>query len=261
MHLSNLALLFLTLLISIPPTLSAYITFPLYINPSNNAWAPLYNAIASNPGLLFQLIINPASGPGTTTYPSAAYITALTKLHTYPNVQLLGYVHISYGARAQSDVQSDISLYAGWSGYTAGNIKLDGIFFDEAPDRYTTANYNYLSSVASYARAKFPGGHLNTNPGVVCDSRYFSLVDTVNVFEDYYSSYGSRTLNNIPVALRPKSTIIIHNFNGNANKQTSLVQTIAGGGVSGMYITTTRGYTSFSNLWNQFVTAMAATSG
>jgi hypothetical protein len=248
------------LLLSLPHTFAAYITFPLYIYPSSNAWAPLYTAIASNPHLLFQLIINPNSGPGSTQYPSSDYITALAKLNTYPNVQLLGYVHISYCSRPQSDVEKDVSTYAGWSTYSSADISVNGIFFDEAPNSYTAADFTYLTSVTTYARSAFGGGHLNLNPGVLCDSRYFTLVDTVNVFEDFYSSYSSQTINSIPTAQRSQSTIIIHNFNGNQNKQASLVSSIAASGISGMYITTSREYSTFSRYWTQFVSAMALTS-
>jgi hypothetical protein len=73
-----------------PSIRAAYITLPLYIDPSPTAWAPLYKAIASNPQLLFQLIINPNTGPGNTNYPSSAYITAIYTLRNYSNVQLLG---------------------------------------------------------------------------------------------------------------------------------------------------------------------------
>jgi hypothetical protein len=261
MQLFNLPLHFPLLLFSIPCVLAAYITFPLYIGPSPSAWAPLYSAIASNPKLLFQLIINPLSGPGSGQYPISKYITALTQLHTYPNVQLIGYVHTSYCTRSLTAVESDISTYAGWSTYPGANIRLDGIFFDEAPASYTAYDFSYLTNATTYARALFPGGHLNLNPGVLCDSRYFALVDTVNVFENRYSAFNSRTtLSSIPAAERSQSTIMLYSFNGNRNQQASLVTAIASSGISGMYITTAGGYESFSNFWTQFVSDVAATA-
>jgi hypothetical protein len=261
MQLFHLPLTLALLLLSLPYILAAYITFPIYISPSRSAWAPLYNAIASNPHLLFQLIINPNSGPGSGQYPSSAYITAITTLRTYPNVQLLGYVYISYCNRPITAVESDVSTYAGWSTYTGANIHLDGIFFDEAPESYTTSDFSYLTIVTAYARTAFGGGHISLNPGILCDSQYFPLADTVNVFEDHYSAFNSRTtLSSIPAAERSKSTIIIYSFNGNQNKQASLVTAIADSGISGMYITTTGGYQSFSKYWTQFVSDVAATA-
>jgi hypothetical protein len=244
----------------IPYILAAYITFPLYIGPSPSAWAPLYSAVASNPRLLFQLIINPNSGPGSGQYPSSAYITAISKLRTYSNVQLIGYVHVSYCNRNITLVESDVSTYAGWSKFTGANIHLDGIFFDETPESYTAFDFSYLTNVTTYARAAFGGGHLNLNPGTLCDSRYFALVDTINVFESPYSAFNTKTtINSIPAAERSKSTVMIYSFSGNTNQQASLVTSIASSGVSGMYITTTGGYSSFSKYWTQFVSDVAAT--
>jgi hypothetical protein len=256
----NLRLSLQLLFCFVPNILAAYITFPLYIGPSPSAWAPLYSAIASNPGLLFQLIINPNSGPGSAQYPSSAYITALAKLNKYPNVQLIGYVHVSYCNRNITQVESDVSTYAGWANYPGANIHLGGIFFDEAPAAYTTYDFSYLTNVTTYARTAFGGGHLNLNPGTLCDSRYFALVDTINVFESPYSDFNTKTtLSSIPVAERSKSTVIIYGFGGNTKQQASLVTTIASSGVSGVYITTTGGYSSFSKYWTQFVSEVAAT--
>lgn len=256
MQFFNLTRTLTLLLLSLRYVLAANIIFPIYISPSPAAWAPLYNAIASNPRPTFQIIINPNSGPGSGQYPSSEYIAAIKKLRTYSNVQLLGYVHISYCSRPIAAVQSDISKYAGWS---SANIGLDGIFIDEAPESYTAPDFSYLTTVTTYARTTFR--YISLNPGILCDSSYFTLADTVCVFEDRYSAFNSqRTLNSIPTTLRSKSTIIIHDFNGNQNTQASLVTAIANSGISGMYITTTGGYQSFSKYWTQFVTDVTATA-
>jgi hypothetical protein len=175
-------------------------------------------------------------------------------------VQLLGYVHVSYCNRNITLVESDVSTYAGWSEHTGANIYLDGIFFDEAPASYTAFDFSYLSNVTTYARVAFGGGHLSLNPGALCDSSYFALVDTINVFESPYSAFNTKTtLNSIPATERSKSTVIIYSFGGTKNQQASLVTSIASSGVSGMYITTTGGYSSFSKYWTQFVSDVAAT--
>lgn len=258
MQLFNLTVTLTLLLLSLPYVLAANIIFPIYISPSPAAWAPLYNAIASNPKPIFQIIINPNNGPGSGQYPSSEYIAAIKKLRTYSNVQILGYVYISYCSRPIAAVQSDISKYAGWS---SANIGLNGIFIDEAPESYTAPDFSYLTTVTNYARTTFNGGYISLNPGILCDSRYFPLADSVCVFENRYSAFNSQTtLNSIPAVLRSKSTIIMYDFNGNQNKQASLVTEIANSGISGMYITTTGGYQSFSKYWTQFVTDVAATA-
>jgi Spherulation-specific family 4 len=267
MRLFNLPLTLPLLILSIPHILAAFITFPIYIGPSPTAWAPLYTAISSTPQVLFQLIINPNSGPGNGVYPSWNYIQALSKLRTYPNVQLIGYAHISYCSRAINLVEADVATYANWSTYSNASAKiavngihLDGIFFDEAPESYTASDFSYLTNITTYARSLFPGGgHLNLNPGILCDSRYFPLVDTINVWEDSYSHFNTKTaINVIPTAERSKSTVIIYSFTGNTNTQKSLVSEIASAGVAGMFVTTTE-YESFSKYWTQFVADVAAT--
>ena len=102
---------------------------------------------------------------------------------------------------------------------------------------------------------------MSLNPGVLCDSRYFDLVDTVNVFESPYSSFQDpTTLDSIPVSQRNNSTIMIYSFEGSKNQQARLVTAIAGSGIGGIYITTSGGYTSFSKYWTQFVTEVALTA-
>jgi hypothetical protein len=255
------------LLLSIPHVLASYITFPIYISPSLKAWAPLYTAISSTPQVLFQIIINVSSGPGNGVYPSWNWIQALSILRSYPNVQLIGYDHISYCSRSISLVEADVATYANWATYSNASAKiavngihLDGIFFDEAPEAYTALCFAYLTNITTYARSLFPGGgHINLNPGILCDSRYFPLVDTVNVWEDSYSHFKAATaINNIPKNETSKSTVIIYSFSGNTNTQKSLVNEIAAAGLAGMFITTTE-YDSFSKDWTQFVADVAAT--
>jgi hypothetical protein len=268
MRLFNLPLTLPLLLLSVPHILAAYITFPIYIDPSPKAWAPLYSAISSTPQVLFQLIINPNSGPGNGVYPSWNWIQALSQLRTtYKNVQLIGYAHISYCNRAINLVEADVATYANWATYSNASAKiavngihLDGIFFDEAPESYTAFDFAYLTSITTYARSLFPGGgHISLNPGILCDSRYFPLVDDINVWENSYSQFNIKTaINNIPTNETSKSTVIIYSFNGNTNTQKSLVNEIASAGVAGLFVTTT-GYGSFSKDWTQFVADVAAT--
>lgn len=61
-------------------TALAHILFLLYIYPSPSAWQPLYTSLPTYPNVTFDLIINPASGPGSATYPDANYNAAISKL-------------------------------------------------------------------------------------------------------------------------------------------------------------------------------------
>lgn len=240
---------------------SSFVFFPLYIYPSGSALNPLYNAIVSTPLLQYIIIINPNSGPGTTSCPSSDYITAIDKLNKYPNVLLLGYTHTSYTARPVSNVLTDVSRYANWSKCsTTKDVHMDGIFFDEAPDKHSTAAYHYMSQVAIAASRSL--GYVAFNPGVKPDSRYFDLANNICVWENAYSKYSSSAWSSLTLAQRAKSSILIHTFNSNASKQKSIVSAIETSGVAGLYITTVslgaNPWGSFSSLWGAFVTAIAA---
>jgi hypothetical protein len=109
--------------------------------------------ITTNPRLNFTVIVNPNSGPGTTAYPDSAYIAGVKQLNTYPNVQTVGYVHISYTARPIADVLKDVSIYSGWNtpsvknNVNRGALAVNGIFFDETPNNYNTSTWTYLNTI------------------------------------------------------------------------------------------------------------------
>ena len=253
----------LSLFLLISRALSTYVTMPLYIDPSNNSWQTLYNAIASNPSVTFNLIINPASGPGSTPYPDEETIAGLSHLNAYPNVNTLGYVHVDWCSRSQSDVQSEVSKYASWSSYPSADIHVSGIFFDEAPADYSDSSHAYMSTVAGYVKSAFPAGknHVSFNPGAITASQYFDIADSICVFEDHYSTYSANTPASIPADQKTASTIIIYGFDGSQDQQNAVVEAIARDGIAGVYITTSSGYTDFSSLWPQFVDSMAANGG
>lgn len=129
------------------------ILFPLYIYPfPASLWDPLISAISSYPSLNFQVVINIDSGPGATQYPNSDYTPAIAELNSYSNVETLCYVHSSYTTLPLSAVENNITLCTGWADYTEADIHMDGIFFDESPQDYTSATGPYMSSAASFAR-------------------------------------------------------------------------------------------------------------
>lgn len=244
--------------------LATYVTFPLYIDPSNNAWQPLYGSIAANPNLTFNLIINPDSGPGATTYPDTNTIAGLARLNSYPNVNTLGYVHVTLCTRSLSDAQADVDKYAGWAKYEGGqDIHVSGIFFDEAPALYSSNDFSYMQTMSGYVKNTFPSSnnHVAFNPGAIADSQYFSIADSICIYEDSYSNYPGSLPSSIPVNQRAASTIIIYGFDGSQDQQTSIVQAVSGNEVAGLFITSATDYTTFPNLWSPFVKAMAEVAG
>lgn len=215
--------------------------------------------------------MNPNSGPGsvsmTQQVPDSNWIAAIATLNSYPNVRTIGYVHTTEATRAIADVEADISVYANWATYTGADIAVDGIFFDEAPSTYTTANFNYMSTAASSARTAFAGqsvtslsneGFLVFNPGTVTDSRYFALADSIVVFEDYYSAFSAASLAAVPAKYTSKSSFLIHDFTASTATQQSVLQQIQAAGMQGVFITTSSSYSAISSLWPQFSWEMGA---
>ena len=80
------------------PALSLFVMIPLYFYPDDGAtaWNPVFSAISSHPKVQFQVIINPDSGPGSGQYPDVNFITGVSKLNSYKNVKLVGYVVLSW---------------------------------------------------------------------------------------------------------------------------------------------------------------------
>ncbi|RBQ72481.1 hypothetical protein VDGD_08039 [Verticillium dahliae] len=194
---------------------------PLYIYPFQTAWEPLVRSAIAHPSLTFVTVVNPNNGPGPDPRPDANYVAALHQLGALPNVQLLGYVHVSYCTRNQSDVERDMDVYRAWNddlveggaatdeqaeeetkgetreetkGETreaSGSLRVDGIFFDETP--WDPRHQGYMARLTRYARNAWaqparggaPGRDavLALNPGVVVEPRWYENVDYVVVFE------------------------------------------------------------------------------
>jgi len=125
-------------------------------------------------------IINPNSGPGTG--PDSSYDTYMAKLQA-AGVEMIGYVHTSYGARAIADVKADIDLYA------SEFPLLVGIFLDEAAD--TAAEVSYYSELYTYIMS-LPGYKYDViNPGTVPTEGYLAVSTQIVSFEDTAAAFAS----------------------------------------------------------------------
>ena len=172
-----------------------------------------------------------------TEYPDSSYTAALAKFKSYSNVQTIGYVHTSYATQNINTVEKNVSTYAGWAGYTASNISVDGIFFDEAPYEDNSTYTDYMSDVASYARG-LGLDYTIFNPGTLTTvAAYYDAADLIVNKEIYYSSYSeSATVDAIPSEYRGQSAIIIHDTPPSANIS-SLVSTMVSAGIAAFYAT------------------------
>jgi outer membrane biosynthesis protein TonB len=167
------------------------ILVPLYVYPGS-AWDQLATAAAT--GVKIIAIINPNSGPNANG-PDSSYSTYITKLKN-AGVDLVGYVHTSWGARAIATIESEIDTYA--NKYPG----LSGIFFDEGATEasalpyYTTA-YNYVKAKSGYT-------HVILNPGLQPDQGYLSVSTNIVIYENYASSLSSTSFSSW-VACAPNS--------------------------------------------------------
>lgn len=193
------------------------ILLPLYIYPIPlDRWSSIYDAIATHPSIDFQIIINPSSGPGGSTpgY-NSHWITAVSKLHTYDNVDTLGYVRVGYGAKALGDITTDLSNWDGWNHYTAADITIDGIFFDETPNWQGTKGANDVSFMQQLSQLADLGGYSKVfNLGQASNhDEYFNIADTVVIFENTAEWYNDTVLDNAAAeGVAEKSAVLIHHF-------------------------------------------------
>lgn len=167
-----------------------HVLLPLYIYPSAGAWNDVYSNITANPGKNFTIVVNPASGPGSSTYPVSDYVAGIAKLNSYSNTQVLGYVDTGYPQISTSTVNSQVAQYKKWASYSKADIHIDGIFFDDMDGTYTPQQYAYYQNISITTKITMGPGfqHVLFNPGAGVDSRYFALADEIIVFEDYYYS-------------------------------------------------------------------------
>lgn len=212
------------------PAEATKLILPLYVYPSwQGWWNNIYAAIAANPDLEFQVIVNPSNGPGGSTpgY-NSDYISGVARLNSYPNVHTYGYVHTTYGSRSIADVNQDTIDWANWNAYTADNISIHGIFFDEVPNWTGQRGANdvfYMSQLTDYAQSLF-GQQVSSfeiiyNVGQRCNHlEYFDddMADYVIIFENYAAEFHSVVLTtNVPDGLAEKSSILLHEFNDDDN--------------------------------------------
>jgi len=125
-------------------------------------------------------IINPNSGPGTG--PDSTYNTYMAKLNA-AGVDMVGYVHTSYGTRSIATVKAEIDIWA------SQFPLVKGIFLDEAGN--TASVLPYYQELYSYIMS-MPGWKYDViNPGAVPTSGYTSAATQIVTFEDTSSKFAA----------------------------------------------------------------------
>ncbi|KAJ7826333.1 Spherulation-specific family 4-domain-containing protein [Mycena leptocephala] len=139
--------------------------FPLLVEPSlpgfffrfNDGaanWRPLFSAIATPTNTApWIVVLNVDSGPGGSRAPGNSdvnYINGTAQLNAFGHVTSVGYVHLLNGNASVASVEANLTAWASWSTFTAENISVQGIFFDEAIEASGISdgsNFDYLSGL------------------------------------------------------------------------------------------------------------------
>lgn len=192
-----------------------------------------------------------------TAYPDSNYVTGISTLNSYSNVVTVGYVHTSYGTQPYSTLTANVTKYFNWSGYSGANIKVNGIFFDEAPSASDSNDYTYMSNAASFAH-----GGVSTvifNPGqIITQSQYFDAADIVLDYENTYATFDPNTTpQSIPSQYHAKSAIVL-NTTPSASDVAGVVNSVVSNGIGAVYLTDDCCYNDL-NLLSTVASAVAAT--
>ena len=240
------------------PVFSLEVLLPLYLypGPGASAWSAITSTIESHPSTQFQVVINPNSGPGTSSYPTDANIIAgISKMNSYPNVHTVGYVLTGHGSRPIDAVNADVDVYAKWSTFNGSNIALGGIYFDEVSS--DSKDFGFYQAVASHARSAMPssGTRVVFNPGYRAPTQLFSYCDTMVEFEDSLANYQSEgILAQIPQGSRGQSAVQIYDTPPDTDVG-SLISEMAQGGLGAVFF----GQDCCYKEWNpQLLDAMAS---
>jgi hypothetical protein len=215
-------------------------------------------ASAASAGAKIIAIINPSSGP-ISSGPDSTWTTYMNKL-TAAGVDMVGYVHTSYGSRAASDVNADVDVYA--SKYPG----LKGIFLDEVSA--DASELSYYQGVYSHISGQ--SGYSNTilNPGTQPDEGYLAVSTSIVIFESPASSLNSNFASWVKCASSSaeKSGYKYHfagiAYGASSGEMSSVISTMASAGMGLVYVTDGASgcctYNSLSSYFSSEASAVAA---
>lgn len=238
---------------------------PAYIYPTLAGWTQYVNGAPATQ----IMVANVNSGPGTSVnsdyttaiaqaravdaqvanYGSGLYGSGLysSQARSSP-IQVVGYVHTSFGARPLADVEADIDSW--YSFYT-----IDGIFVDEVQG--DAPNLSYYRTLFNYIKAKTPQRNVVVlNPGTLPLEDYTAISNVIVLFENNYAGYQSSFTSVVSpswVKNHPPSQwcSIIYNI-PDIPSLASVVSSTKAAGIGYVFLTDQNGYTSApsSTFWS-----------
>jgi hypothetical protein len=224
------------------------VILPLYSWAGNPEWAVVASSLAEYPSIDFLIIINPSSGPGSSS-PDSVWTNAITKLKSYSNAQIIGYVRTSYGGRDSSEIESEVSEYAAWP----EAARVSGIFFDEV----SANNVPYYTTLADFVESKFSDGVVVLNPGAGCTTGYFEVAEQVIVYENSFANYHFNNTELEGVSHAHLQSVIIHSMPTDIDALSTLVTSLVSAGFGSVYLTEDPAtYQNLGTDWDSFLSLM-----
>ena len=218
---------------------------PSYFYALTAGWA----ALDGPPPTADLAVINPASGPGTAPDPNYAQQVAASQA---AGVDVIGYVHTSFGTRSLSTVESEITDYEQW-------YRVNGIFVDEAAtDCQTEASY--YAPLYAFIHAQ-PGLDLTVlNPGTATHSCYMAASDVLITFEGTPTTLAAGA-SVVPGYDPSRFWGVV--YGANTSALPSALATLASDGFGEVYVTNLglpNPYGALPSYWSQEVADAAGTA-
>lgn len=215
---------------------------PLYTYPGSS-WTTVVSGQSSVPTVA---IINPDSGPGGA--PDSSYTSYMNTMHS-AGVEMIGYVHTSYGARSLSDVQADIETYASeWP-------LLVGIFLDEVAT--SSSELSYYQTLYSYIMS-MPGWKYDViNPGALPDSGYTSVATQIVVIEDVASNVAGFSGSWLNCDDKNQYAAIINTASGSSTMESAINSLVSKGYFGWVYVTDGGGDSAYNDLASYYSTEVS----
>ncbi|WCM21070.1 spherulation-specific family 4 protein [Paraburkholderia bryophila] len=228
-------------------TAAVGLVVPSYFNATGSV-ANWNSLVTSARQVATTAILNPNSGPGTTTDPNYAAATAKVRA---AGGKVLGYVHTSYGTRSLSAVVADVNAYVAL-------YKVDGFFIDEMSSDNNIAHIQYYQSLYNYIKGLNATYSVTANPGTNIPELYASLptADQFVVFESTAKAYASYKPLSWQAAY-PKNRFVHMVYNATTAQMPSIVQYASTHGAGGVYVTSLAGsnpYKALPPYWSNEVT-------
>jgi len=196
---SVFVLLFTYILSIIASGFNGGVFIPFYVYPESEDWSTLETTASNYTNVSFIVIINVNSGPGTSQ--ESSYVNALSSFRS-SNVKFLGYVYTMKNLnetsfRNNTEIEQDVDSW-----YDFYGPYLSGIFFDEAPNRWTdakegstlggrTAEVAFYQNLSTYVKSKTNGNGtlVALNPGSPCWEEFYDYSDFVVILESNIVKY------------------------------------------------------------------------